>query len=939
MNIIEFNFNNRINNSYSKVNADNEKKVAEEIGSKIFDYLNNKSSKALGFSKEQIIILVSEHLTDLDQDANPELLIKDLAQKLIELQEWHNLKDQNGFLLKEENLQEILNENYPAFKVKNFQNNISPNDKAALIKNGTPEDIFSCVRAGIFNKKESEKIMKTAVDKLLSQEIPAIKATPQPLANYSSSLFNPYIKQGKSNLQLILEHSDLIKEYSWGKDFFLKVAAEQPNLMLEHIEIIQDKPWVTEILKNIFQTENISTENILSLKISPLSSIKIIQMAAEYAHLYKKESWAKKVLDKTTDISPSKILINYQKFSDQPWAEELLKKAVTKLIRGKNVLNKLNKTYFNTNLSRAQSLQLSKKIGLNIKLELAESRGDFLKTYCHLYNQELWFKTLILEEAKTHPISVLETASSLPKETWAKEVIKTILISSPSLAMHYIDLIDKNTSDPALKKLQEIYEYQKSNKNCPKNITLLFELILKENLSLPEAAEIAQDSGRFFKALVTIKHRPAHLGSKEIDNELQIIALKVIRQINDRHEGPLANKRFEAVENYTADELYILISYGEAELFTSSFNGLMDRLLIKLENEQRSIYELLKGNNYNKFREFLRQCVNRNRLEDLFKQITAEEKTTILSKFICGIDKAADPLSEAAIIADTIYTLVRSDLDTMNMILEYLKKEYTRASKLGDKKIIVLYGLLASIIGEKATLHQEWFKQMNILYEISALTMIPKNKLFNEQGHFQQYFFFNDEDGKSSFDSFLGNYEDKQKWEIEDKDDYVIIRSTKKDPLFEIYANKPTAEGETSGVASISEEFNKKGISPQISVLRGHSYHAMKMIRHLTDSAQIVYLGSCGGYNNISEVLKRAPEAHIISTKGTGTKYVNDPLLMLINNAILSGNDIDWPALWASAEQEIANIEEFKNYVAPHENMGLTFLKAFNREIASKPST
>ncbi len=37
-------------------------------------------------------------------------------------------------------------------------------------------------------------------------------------------------------------------------------------------------------------------------------------------------------------------------------------------------------------------------------------------------------------------------------------------------------------------------------------------------------------------------------------------------------------------------------------------------------------------------------------------------------------------------------------------------------------------------------------------------------------------------------------------------------------------------------------------------------------------TARIVVLGSCGGYNNLSEVLKISEDAHIISSKQVGTR-------------------------------------------------------------------
>ena len=48
-------------------------------------------------------------------------------------------------------------------------------------------------------------------------------------------------------------------------------------------------------------------------------------------------------------------------------------------------------------------------------------------------------------------------------------------------------------------------------------------------------------------------------------------------------------------------------------------------------------------------------------------------------------------------------------------------------------------------------------------------------------------------------------------------------------------------------------------------------------------------LGSCGGYNNLNEVLNISADAHIISSKQVGTKTVNEPILKAMNNILLNG--------------------------------------------------
>lgn len=70
----------------------------------------------------------------------------------------------------------------------------------------------------------------------------------------------------------------------------------------------------------------------------------------------------------------------------------------------------------------------------------------------------------------------------------------------------------------------------------------------------------------------------------------------------------------------------------------------------------------------------------------------------------------------------------------------------------------------------------------------------------------------------------------------------------------------------------------KNNIEPSIIVHRGHSYHLPTTMSHISAGNKIVILGSCGGYHNLSTILQQSEDAHIISSKQTGSMHVNDPL-------------------------------------------------------------
>jgi hypothetical protein len=94
-------------------------------------------------------------------------------------------------------------------------------------------------------------------------------------------------------------------------------------------------------------------------------------------------------------------------------------------------------------------------------------------------------------------------------------------------------------------------------------------------------------------------------------------------------------------------------------------------------------------------------------------------------------------------------------------------------------------------------------------------------------------------------------------------------------------------------------------------------------------------LGSCGGYNNLNDVLTISEDAHIISSKQVGTKAVNEPILQAINTTLLSGRMVDWIGMWRDLggrfQNDAAAKEKFDDYIPPYKNLGAIFIKAYRK--------
>ncbi len=243
-----------------------------------------------------------------------------------------------------------------------------------------------------------------------------------------------------------------------------------------------------------------------------------------------------------------------------------------------------------------------------------------------------------------------------------------------------------------------------------------------------------------------------------------------------------------------------------------------------------------------------------------------------------------------------------------------IKNEYERLEK-ENPDIARLYGLIASTHAETAVSHQPWFKEMREKHKLPDLSTIGSKEFFINDGvNVQQHFFYDDTkggkaptkewDGHNSFRHFIATYGGKVEWEedgtniqvigdgkndwkIEDKGSYVLLQKNKTDgKRIEIYANKPSNEDD--GPEDIQKTFEEINLKSIVVVHRGHSYHANKTIERIPHIALIVNLGSCGGFNNMAAVLEKAPNAHVLATKGTGSMLVNDVLFQRINEEILA---------------------------------------------------
>jgi hypothetical protein len=407
-------------------------------------------------------------------------------------------------------------------------------------------------------------------------------------------------------------------------------------------------------------------------------------------------------------------------------------------------------------------------------------------------------------------------------------------------------------------------------------------------------------------------------------------ALPFIREINDLHNESVETRQ-EVVKGLPIDGLYTLVVHGEEELFTSSFRKVLFPLVMrKMAEEEMDAVDLIKFADPNKahFRTFVQVFSKFNKLTPFLDTITdSEKKSAFLKEFVSGLTGGADGLKNAVSISETIGAL-RSEKELTGELEKYLIEAYRGSHD--DAKI--LYGIIASMHELDSQTNKSFFKEAFDKYSVRAPTTIEHKELVNKGGEVvQQYFFYDDSDGHSSYESFLRTYGvwDKKSsggWEKTEFDNYVVLKKVAGKITILKYANKPG--NEYDGVSDIEDALKKKDLSTIEIVHRGHSYHVDDTLDRIPSIARIVYLGSCGGFGNIQRVLELAPDAHIIATKGEGTKVVNDPLLRMIDDAILKGKGVNWDDVWEKADRKFRD-KRFQDYVSPSRNAAAILIKAF----------
>jgi hypothetical protein len=561
-------------------------------------------------------------------------------------------------------------------------------------------------------------------------------------------------------------------------------------------------------------------------------------------------------------------------------------------------------------------------------------------------------RILFLKFCAVNPDKILANITPYVDEPFADSLVIEAFKHNPSQVYSYAQaastpqgrLIRKNTD----KRITTIVELSKLQQRALFYFPFLDDLI-KGRQTLDNIAKYAgntnesYDSVGYYKLLVKTEesYYPrlvagdtpiAMLGSDGLIDMLQRKAIQhFINPINGLHENPNPNIRFHAIEPLNAEDLYYMMVFGENDIYTSSYKYSFDRMMQKMGPIPHGD-SLLMTLNFDHFKKFIKMAAEYNKLDVFLRSMPPRESETLMQAFVSNLEKAGT-LEDAVDVADAYGSIADSVLQKSMLI--NVEANEQRCLKDNNEHGSKIYNLLKMIF-----LSSDERNGIDLSKEIGIppVFTVNYNYLADDSGRIiEQVFFYGDNDGKESYNSYLTSFP-RNDWRITQKKEWIEIKSLKGKPVW-IFANLPL-DNETDKDAhaqkDLSNYMDGLGLEPSIVIHRGHSYHLDSTISQLSSNAKIIMLGSCGGYQNLKKILDYAPEAHIISTKQTGAMNVNKPIIDALDNTLRNGENIDWRQMWANltayfnkAPRELR--ETFDDYIPPQKNLGALFIKAYRR--------
>jgi len=545
-----------------------------------------------------------------------------------------------------------------------------------------------------------------------------------------------------------------------------------------------------------------------------------------------------------------------------------------------------------------------------------------------------------------HPDEILSVLSRNPEVPFVDSLILVAAHDNPNKMYDYAQGASRlsnrirNHPDPLIKAIVRMANSKSGQMYFP-----FLDNILTGKISFSEIDSVKNNDFAYYRLLVKTRldyveqsmqmNQPIWAMDAILDRMSHKAKEYFIREINALHVQENENIRFKRLEGLTPQELYYLCVLGEDEIYTSSYvRGVYPRIFERMASPRADSLLMTVHGDY--FRKFIKMAAGYNTLNDFLSRMDKDNANTLIKAFVIGLEKAKG-LEDAVDVADSYSSIVDKNPELANFVLQETNWNLKRNISDNNKRGVVIYRILKSLFESTDTTKKV---DLSTVLGIPPVYTVDYSSLVNDSGRvIQQVFFYGDEDkdGQHSYVNFMGMFRGHPEWKISENAQWVSIMSTRGKPVW-IFANKPLLgadDPDAKAQAKLNEYLAARNLKPTVVIHRGHSYHLKYTLEQLAPTAKIVVLGSCGGYNNLNDVLTVCQDAHIISSKQVGTKTVNEPILQAINTNLAAGKNIDWISIWKELSTKFNNDaaarEKFDDYIPPYKNLGAIFIKAYRR--------
>lgn len=582
-------------------------------------------------------------------------------------------------------------------------------------------------------------------------------------------------------------------------------------------------------------------------------------------------------------------------------------------------------------LPYAVALPLVRSAAFDLNPSIKACRNIIIRKYCELNPSQIFFTlrqypdlpyadSLIKVAAYRYPMSLYDYASANNALSARIRKLEDPLIST--ISRMAVSGGSGQLYFPFLDNIIKGKVSQREVDAVKNNAEEYYKLLVRTRIDYVERA-IAGDTTYGFKALADM------LKKKATDVYINVI--------NGLHDQPDA-VRFRVLQSLNAQELYYLAVLSDGEIYTSSYvKGVYPLMMAKVNHRPDSLLKLVR---FDKFRKFIKMAAGYNTLSDFLGSFPDHnDAQTLMTAFVNGLENG-EGLEEGVDVADSYGSISETNKTVAEDMITNVKINYRKNFNANNRRGMVIYDLLYKLF-----LSADSTKPIDLSKELGIPPVYTVNydMLSDDSARvIQQVFFYGDEDqdGQLSFINFMAMFKGKPDWTISENDYWVTIKSVKGKSVW-IFANKPKLgddDPDEQAQIRLGEYLKANNLHPTVVIHRGHSYHLPSTLEKLAPSAGIVVLGSCGGYNNLNDVLSISSDAHIISSKQVGTKSVNEPILEEINTSLLAGKDIDWIGMWQRLSvrfsKNAAAREKFDDYIPPYKNLGAIFIKGYRIAMA-----